>query len=237
MILFVGLGNPGKQYADTRHNFGFLAVDALASKLGADGWKQKFNGEWCKARLGSEDVYLLKPQTFMNLSGTSVQPAAAFWKIAPSDIVVLHDELDLPFGQLRLKQGGGHAGHNGLRSLIEKLGTPEFARIRLGIGRPPGDYPGGVVNWVLARFEGVDRAAVPDVCAKAVSACESIGSLGLREAMNRLNATAPQRPSKPPASKPPASNASASPKPAATRAPSVSDMVIGSGQTKPDGES
>lgn len=143
MILFVGLGNPGKQYADTRHNFGFLAVDALASKLGADGWKQKFNGEWCKARLGSEDVYLLKPQTFMNLSGTSVQPAAGRSRPRTSSCCTT-SSIFRSASCASNREAGMLA--TTVCELYPEARHAEFARIRLGIGRPPGDYPGGVVN-------------------------------------------------------------------------------------------
>ncbi|RYE89327.1 MAG: aminoacyl-tRNA hydrolase [Myxococcales bacterium] len=199
MRLIVGLGNPGPPYADTRHNLGFLALDALAEKLGADPFREKFGALVSRARLGPGDdaeVALLKPQTYMNLSGQSVQPAAAFFKVPVGQIIVLHDELDVPFGEVRLKLGGGHAGHNGLRSLIERLGSPEFVRVRLGIGRPPPAFR-DVADYVLSRFDPVERASVPDVCARAVAMIGDIASLGLTTAMNRHNAKAPPR-NKPP---------------------------------------
>ncbi|MCS6901757.1 MAG: aminoacyl-tRNA hydrolase, partial [Myxococcales bacterium] len=150
MFLVAGLGNPGPRYADTRHNFGFLALDALAARLGAEPFRETFSAQIARARFGQEELVLLKPQTFMNLSGQSIQPAAAFFKVPAPAVLVLHDELDLPFGTIRVKQGGGHAGHNGLRSLIDRLGTPDFLRVRLGIGRPP-PRSDEVTDEVLAR--------------------------------------------------------------------------------------
>ncbi len=153
MKLLVGLGNPGPKYARNRHNVGFMAVDAIAEAKGFGPWRAKFQGEVTEGNLGSEKVLLLKPQTFMNLSGDSVQAAAAFYKIAPADIIVLHDELDLAPGKVRLKTGGGHAGHNGLRSITAHLG-PDFRRVRIGIGHP-GDKR-LVSNYVLGDFSKYD---------------------------------------------------------------------------------
>lgn len=135
MWLIVGLGNPGPEYAATRHNIGFMAVDALAKALRATSFSKKFQGEIAEASLGNERLFLLKPLTFMNLSGKSVQAAAAFYKIPPERIIVIHDELDLPLGKLRIKQGGGNNGHNGLRDIDAALGV-DYWRIRLGIGHP-----------------------------------------------------------------------------------------------------
>ncbi|MCU0658021.1 MAG: aminoacyl-tRNA hydrolase [Polyangiaceae bacterium] len=187
MYLVVGLGNPGPRYADTRHNFGFLVVDALAARLGAEPFRDKFSAEVARARSGSEELILLKPQTFMNLSGQSVQPAAAFFKIPVARVLVLHDELDLPFGELRLKQGGGHAGHNGLRSLIERLGSPDFPRLRLGIGRPTASFR-EVADYVLARFEADERASLPALLDRSVDALLDVAAQGPLAAMNRHNA-------------------------------------------------
>ncbi len=195
MWLIVGLGNPGPQYAETRHNLGFLALDALASRLGADPFREKFSAQLSRARLGpgpDDEAALLKPQTFMNLSGQSVQPAAAFFKVPVARIVVLHDELDVPFGEVRIKQGGGHAGHNGLRSLISSLGSPEFVRVRLGIGRPPPQFR-EVADYVLARFDPVERASVPDVCTRAVDVVRDLAAHGLTATMNRHHAKTPPR--------------------------------------------
>ena len=133
----VGLGNPGKQYALTRHNVGFMAVERLAEGLGAS-WSAKFNGLMARARLGDRELTLLEPQQFMNLSGHATQAMAQFYGIKPAEILVVHDDLDLAFGRIQLKVGGGHGGHNGLRSLQAQLGDAGFARLRIGIGRPDG---------------------------------------------------------------------------------------------------
>lgn len=185
MFLVVGLGNPGPRYAGTRHNFGFLALDVLASHLRAESFREKFSGLVTKISLDSGEVVLLKPQTFMNLSGQSVRPAVTFFKVQVSQVIVLHDELDLPLGEMRIKLGGGHAGHNGLRSLLEHLGTPDFLRIRLGIGRPPPAYE--VSDYVLSRFDGGDQPLISEVCHRAVSAVEDVMKLGSVAAMNRHN--------------------------------------------------
>lgn len=154
MKLLVGLGNPGARYERNRHNVGFMAVDAIAREHGFGPWRSKFSGEISEGRIGGAKVLLLKPQTFMNLSGDSVQAATAFYKLAPADIVVFHDELDLAPGKLRVKTGGGHAGHNGLRSIAGHLG-PEFQRVRIGIGHP-GDRK-LVSNYVLNDFSKYDQ--------------------------------------------------------------------------------
>lgn len=189
MWLVVGLGNPEKKYAKNRHNVGFMVLDALASDLGAPEWRDKWKGR--TTRLPKEaagDVTLLEPMTFMNLSGESVQPAAAFLKTSPSEILVVHDELDLPFGDVRLKVGGGHAGHNGLRSMIECLGSPDFARLRVGIGRPPPGFRGDVADWVLSNFDGVEAAELPDVIDRSKAAIRRVLKDGMTAAMNATNA-------------------------------------------------
>ncbi|MCU0680791.1 MAG: aminoacyl-tRNA hydrolase [Polyangiaceae bacterium] len=188
MLLVVGLGNPGKSYEDTRHNVGFAVVDALARAANADPWRDKFSASLARGRVGTTDLALLKPQTFMNLSGQSVQPAAAFFKVPAASVLIVHDELDLPFGDLRLKLGGGHAGHNGLRSIIERMGTPDFGRLRVGIGRPPPGFRGDVASYVLSRFDPVERASLGDLYAAALKALEAVAASGLSAAMNRLNA-------------------------------------------------
>jgi peptidyl-tRNA hydrolase, PTH1 family len=125
--------------------------------------------------------------TFMNLSGSSVQPAMAFLKVPPGDVVVLHDELDLPFGDVRVKVGGGHAGHNGLRSILERLGSPEFIRVRIGVGRPSPDFQGDVASYVLSDFDAVQRADLPRVVTRAVEATKKVLSLGIQAAMKDVN--------------------------------------------------
>ncbi|NUP06324.1 MAG: aminoacyl-tRNA hydrolase [Polyangiaceae bacterium] len=187
MWLVVGLGNPGREYASHRHNVGFMAVDELASRLKADSFREKFSAQYAKASHAGEDIVLLKPMTFMNLSGQSVQPAAAFFKVAPANVLVLHDEIDLPFNDLRLKLGGGHAGHNGLRSMIQSLGTPDFARVRIGVGRPPAGYKGEVADFVLSSFDTMERAELPDLLQRAVESVLDVCARGLTPAMNKLN--------------------------------------------------
>ncbi len=154
MKLFVGLGNPGAKYAQNRHNIGFMALDRIAKDYGFSPWRSKFRGQLCEGRLGDIKVQLLKPTTFMNLSGQSVGEAARFHKIPLNQITVFHDELDLAPGKMRLKQGGGHAGHNGLRSIHAHLG-PDYARVRLGIGHP--GHKDAVAGFVLRDFAMVDQ--------------------------------------------------------------------------------
>jgi PTH1 family peptidyl-tRNA hydrolase len=160
MQLFVGLGNPGAKYARNRHNIGFMAVDAIAADHGFGPWRAKFRGRVAEGVLGGEKVLLLKPETFMNLSGESVAEAARFYKLGPEDVVVFHDELDLAPGKLRVKRGGGHAGHNGLRSIHAHLGA-EYARVRLGIGHP--GHKDRVSGYVLQDFAKADAGWLDDL--------------------------------------------------------------------------
>jgi peptidyl-tRNA hydrolase, PTH1 family len=160
MKLWVGLGNPGAQYAGHRHNIGFMALDRLAADHGFGPWGAKFRGLVAEGRLGGDKVVLLKPQTFMNLSGQSVQAAAAFYKLAPGDITVFHDELDLAPGKCRVKTGGGAAGHNGLRSMIQHLGEG-FHRVRLGIGHP--GHKDRVAGYVLHDFAKAEADWLDDL--------------------------------------------------------------------------
>ncbi len=194
MWLVVGLGNPGKEYASHRHNVGFMAADELAREIRADAFRSKWNAEWTKGTASGEDVVLLKPMTFMNLSGQSVQPASAFFKVEPANILVVHDELDVPFGELRLKMGGGHAGHNGLRSMIQSLGTNEFARLRVGIGRPQPGFRGEVADYVLSSFDTIERALLSDILRRAMNSVLDVCARGLTPAMNKLNtSTTPKK--------------------------------------------
>jgi len=183
MHLVVGLGNPGKKYSGNRHNVGFMAVERLADEKRLPEWREKFSGVYSRG----DELMVLKPMTFMNVSGDSVQPAAAFVKVEPAQIVVLHDELDLPWGDVRLKLGGGHAGHNGLRSIIGRLGTPDFVRVRIGIGRPPAGFRGEVADFVLQDFDSAERAELPDVLARAVSAVNAVLEKGFAAAQNTVN--------------------------------------------------
>jgi PTH1 family peptidyl-tRNA hydrolase len=149
MLLLVGLGNPGDQYFDNRHNVGFMAVDEIVRRHRFPPWRAKFQSQVSEGLLGIGKVMVMKPQTFMNRSGQAVSQAAHFYKLSAEDIVVFHDELDLPPGKLRMKQGGGHAGHNGLRDIERHMG-PNFKRVRIGIGHP-GDKS-RVTNYVLSDF-------------------------------------------------------------------------------------
>lgn len=186
MFLVVGLGNPGREHELNRHNVGFMVADALQRQGGWPDFKQKFTGLWTRGSLEGQDVALLKPQTYMNLSGDSAQPAAAFFKVALPHIVVVHDELDLAWNELRLKFGGGHAGHNGVRSLVERLGA-DFVRVRIGIGKPPPGFRGDGADWVLSNFDAIERAELPDVIARAVDAVRRVVRDGLAAAMNVVN--------------------------------------------------
>ncbi|TVS02487.1 MAG: aminoacyl-tRNA hydrolase [Rhodobacteraceae bacterium] len=168
MKLFAGLGNPGARYAANRHNIGFMALDRIAADHGFAPWRSKFSAEISEGRLGSEKVVLLKPQSFMNRSGQPVGEAMRFFKLSPEDLVVFHDELDLMPGKMRLKNGGGHAGHNGLRSIHDHIG-PDYARVRLGIGHPGqknrvsgyvlSDFAKSDADWLEALLRGLSDGA------------------------------------------------------------------------------
>ncbi len=187
MLLVVGLGHPGKEYASHRHNVGFMAVEEIAQRARAETFREKFSGMWTRATLGDEPCVLLEPMTFMNESGRSVQPALAFFKIAPARLVVVHDELDLPFGDVRLKFGGGHAGHNGLRSIMSHVGTGDFARVRVGVGRPSAAFRGDVADYVLSPFDAVERARLPDILKLVTETVLEVATRGLDAAMNVRN--------------------------------------------------
>lgn len=160
MKLIVGLGNPGAKYANNRHNIGFMALDRIASDHGFPAWKGKHQGSLSEGRLGTERAVLLKPETFMNNSGQSVQAAMRFYKLDPGDVIVLHDEIDLAPGKVKVKQGGGHAGHNGLRSIHAHIG-PDYTRVRLGVGHP--GHKDAVPGYVLRDFPKADQDWLDDV--------------------------------------------------------------------------
>ena len=160
MQLFVGLGNPGAKYAGNRHNIGFMAVDRIAADHGFGPWRGKFQGAVTEGRLGSEKVVLLKPETFMNLSGQSVGEAMRFYKLESDDVTVFHDEIDLAPGKLRVKSGGGHAGHNGLRSLHQHIGDA-YRRVRMGVGHP--GHRDAVPTYVLKDFAKADADWLDDI--------------------------------------------------------------------------
>lgn len=185
MKLIVGLGNPGKEYEKTRHNAGFLVVDTLAS-LANLSWKSGFKGEVAKGKIGGEDVVLLKPHTYMNLSGDAVIEALNFYKLdAKESLWVVHDELDLPVGALRISVGASPGGHNGVKSVLSHAGTQDFARFRLGIGRPEGQIP--VEDYVLQSFRLEEEPAARETVEKAAKAIEAALKEGLTAAMNKYN--------------------------------------------------
>lgn len=187
MKLVVGLGNPGDAYLATRHNIGFMLVDRLVQQRAS--WLAGHHGLVARLELEgrADPIHVLKPATYMNRSGVSVSSAARAFAAAPEQIVVIHDELDLPFGQLRLKQGGGHAGHNGLKSVAAELGSTDFCRLRLGIGRPSADFSGTVADFVLNGFAAEEQTLLPEVLDSGVQALGFVFQLGLSQAMNRVN--------------------------------------------------
>ena len=176
-LLVVGLGNPGPNYAKTRHNLGFVVADLLAGRIGSNFKVHKRSGaEIATGRLGGRSVVLAKPRCYMNESGRQVAPLAKFYSVPPADIVVIHDELDIEFGRIRLKFGGGVAGHNGLRSVASALGTNDFQRVRIGIGRPPGRKDGA--SFVLENFTAAEQAEIGVICEQAADATELLIAAG-----------------------------------------------------------
>ncbi|MCB9754536.1 MAG: aminoacyl-tRNA hydrolase [Myxococcales bacterium] len=184
--LLVGLGNPGPQYARNRHNVGFMAVDAWCEQfMPPPIWREKWNAHVTTARLLGIRCEVLKPQTYMNRSGLCVVQAARYSRIPPQQILVVHDEIDFPPGRLAVKKGGGHGGHNGLRDIIQQLGTREFLRIRLGVGRPPGKTE--VSQYVLADFSTQDQRVLPELLEQAARAISCVIKDGVATAMNQFN--------------------------------------------------
>jgi PTH1 family peptidyl-tRNA hydrolase len=186
-LLVVGLGNPGETYARTRHNLGFMVADLLAARLGSKFKAHKRSGaEVITGRFAGRSVVLAKPRCYMNESGRQVGPLAKFYSVPPADIIVVHDELDLDFGRIRLKLGGGEGGHNGVRSVVAGLGTKDFQRVRIGIGRPPGRKDPAA--FVLENFTAAERPEIPTNCEQAADATELLIELGLEPAQNRVHA-------------------------------------------------
>lgn len=183
--LIIGLGNPGPAYAGNRHNVGFMVADLLAERIGVTFKRQRTRIQTGDGRLAGRAVTLGKPMTFMNLSGGPVAAATAFFKLPPERVVVIHDELDLPFGVIRLKLGGGDNGHNGLRSVSGSLGTRDYHRVRIGIGRPPGRMD--PADFVLRDFTAAERRELPLELQRAADAVEAILSHGLAAAQNEYH--------------------------------------------------
>jgi PTH1 family peptidyl-tRNA hydrolase len=198
MILIAGLGNPGPRYAGNRHNIGFMAAEAIARRHGLGPWRRRFQGETADGLIGEERAVVLKPLTYMNESGRSVGEAMRFFGLAPEDVVVLHDELDLPPGKVRVKSGGGHAGHNGLRSIHAHIG-PEFHRVRLGIGHPGhkdlvqvyvlNDFAKADRDWLDALLDAVAEAA-PDLARRQFASFQNKVHL----ALNPKSDPSPEKP-------------------------------------------
>lgn len=185
-VLLVGLGNPGPRYAGNRHNVGFLVLDELAARVGGKFKAHKAGAEVLEGRLAGCRVVLAKPRSFMNLSGGPVAGTAKFYKIDPSGIVVVHDELDIDFGALKLKLGGGDNGHNGLRSITKSLGSRDYFRVRFGIGRPPGRMD--PADFVLKDFSTVERKELPFEVDRCADAVEALVGKGLTAAQNAFHA-------------------------------------------------
>ncbi len=184
--LVVGLGNPGPEYERTRHNVGFLVADVLAERVGGRFAVHKKSGaDLLQARLDGRQILIAKPRTYMNLSGRPVAALAKFFSVPVDQVIVVHDELDLPFGTLKLKQGGGEGGHNGLRSISQALTTKEYLRTRIGIGRPPGRQD--PADYVLKPFAAPERKEVPVIVEQAADAVELLLKLGLEAAQNNLH--------------------------------------------------
>ena len=188
--MIVGLGNPGPEYASTRHNAGFFVVDELASRMrGSLGRHKRAMAAVLEGRVGSpgadERVVLVEPWSFMNASGGPVKSLMSFYDVGPERLVVVHDELDLPLGTVRVKFGGGNGGHNGLKSLSGSLGTGDFARVRIGIGRPPGQQDSA--DYVLKPFSGPERTALPEIIDRSADAVETLVLRGVEQAQNQFN--------------------------------------------------
>ena len=186
--LVVGLGNPGKEYAANRHNVGFMVADLLASRIGAKfGRSKRSHAEVAEGRLGfgGPKLILAKPLTFMNLSGAPVSQLAQFFKVPLENVIAVHDELDVPFGQIRVKRGGGEGGHNGLRSMSKSLATKEYARVRFGIGRPPGRQD--PADYVLSDFGGAERKELDFLVDRAADVVEAVIAEGVEWAQNKYH--------------------------------------------------
>lgn len=184
--LMVGLGNPGLQYAKNRHNIGFMVLDELARRLNAS-FTAKGNSHLAEARVGSSKVFLQKPQTFMNISGNAVVPLMRFHKLEPAEVLVIHDDLDLPFGRIRVRTGGSSGGQNGVKDIAAQLGTDGFVRLKMGISRPPPLW--SVPNWVLSNFAPEELVMLEQMIGIGADAAAIIATEGAQTAQNKFNST------------------------------------------------
>ncbi|GAB6143690.1 aminoacyl-tRNA hydrolase [Desulfocicer niacini] len=185
ITMVAGLGNPGRDYVRTRHNIGFLVIESLASQAGLGLKNARFDAQWVKGTLGQQQVLLVQPQSYMNRSGFPIQQLSSYFKIQLSDIIIVHDDLDLPFGRIRVAHNRGHGGHNGIRSIINALGEKAFYRVRVGVGRP--QPSSGAVGHVLGKFSPEETAELDQVVASAADACVAIMEKGGTAAMNLFN--------------------------------------------------
>lgn len=185
MRIIAGLGNPGQEYSKTKHNVGFMFIDALAKKLSADNWQEKFNADTAQSMIGTDKVLLLKPLTFMNLSGKAVAPAMNWYKIKPQDLIVVHDDMDLPVGMIRIRVKGSSGGHNGIKSIISCINSNEFIHVRIGIGHPLPNWQ--VNNHVLSKFLSEDQKSIDEAIEKLIPAVECIITESVDKAMNKYN--------------------------------------------------
>ena len=185
MYIIAGLGNPTREYEKTRHNVGFEVIDVLADMLGTTVEEKKFKGCYGRGIIGGEKVLLLKPQTFMNLSGESIRAASDFYKVDPEHIIIIYDDISLDVGQLRIRKKGSAGGHNGIKNIIAHLGTQEFPRIKVGVGDKPKKMD--LADYVLSRFSKEDRAAMEDAFKEAAKAVEVMITEGMDTAMNQFN--------------------------------------------------
>lgn len=185
MKVIVGLGNPGSEYAKTKHNVGFMFIDAMAEKLRVSEWRDKFEAKIAETRIGSEKVLLVKPMTYMNESGQAVGPIMSFYKLLPEDLIVVHDDMDIPAGTIRIRKKGSAGGHNGIKSILAHVGDEHFARVRIGIGRPLTGWT--VVNHVLAPFSNEDAPRIDEAIKYLEPAVECIINDDVDMAMNKFN--------------------------------------------------
>ena len=185
MKMIAGLGNPGAEYARTKHNVGFMLVDALAERLNAPAWKEDFFSSVTEVRIGGEKVFLVKPLTYMNNSGEAIGPMLSYYKMTADDLTVVHDDMDIPAGMVRIRKKGSSGGHNGIKSIIAHVGGEDFARVRIGIGRPPAGWT--VINHVLVPFAAEDVPKIREAIGYLLPAVECIVTDGVELAMNRYN--------------------------------------------------
>ena len=185
MKMIAGLGNPGAEYARTKHNVGFMLVDALAERLNAPAWKEDFFSAVTEVRIGGEKVFLVKPLTYMNNSGEAIGPMLSYYKMTADDLTVVHDDMDIPAGTVRIRKKGSSGGHNGIKSIIAHVGGEDFARVRIGVGRPPAGWT--VINHVLAPFLAEDVPKIRETIGYLLPAVECIVTDGVELAMNRYN--------------------------------------------------